>query len=81
MLCILRKRQLTLRPPAVRRECRTLSKIEFRQFTDALDKLKNELIDGVSKYDLLISYHDPQTSPEAHFGPAFLPFHREYVKQ
>lgn len=39
------------------------------------------MIDSSSKFDLIIQYHLPSSAPEAHFGPAFLPYHRELLKQ
>lgn len=66
---------------SVRRECRTLSEGELQNYFDTLNLLKSSAIDSSSKYDLLINYHLPEAAPEAHFGPGFLPYHRELLKQ
>lgn len=66
---------------ALRKEYRAMSDEERRRYHEAVKKLKTDRIDGMSKYDLLVIYHTPQEAPEAHWGPAFLPYHREYLKQ
>lgn len=67
--------------PALRKEYRMLTDAERQKYHAALNKLKVNKIDGLSKYDLLVIRHDPKYSPGAHFGPALLPFHREMLKQ
>uniref|UniRef100_A0A915HG19 Uncharacterized protein n=1 Tax=Romanomermis culicivorax TaxID=13658 RepID=A0A915HG19_ROMCU len=64
----------------IRRECRTLSPDQFRAWHRAVRGLKETYIDSRSKYDLIVFYHLPQTAPAAHFGPSFLPYHRELLK-
>lgn len=66
---------------AVRKEIRMLSDDERKRYFDALNSLKNDKIGDMTKYDLLTIYHTPDESPGAHWGPAFLPFHRELLKQ
>lgn len=66
---------------AERKEYRMMSDEERTAFHAAMNRLKTEEIDGTSKYDLLVIYHTPAESPGAHWGPAFLPFHRELLKQ
>lgn len=66
---------------AQRKEIRQMSDDERQKFFAALNRLKNEKIDNISMYDLLVIYHTPEESPGAHWGPAFLPFHREWLKQ
>ena len=39
----------------------------------------NEMIDGMSKYHILVQLHDYHYAPFAHRGASFLPWHREYV--
>jgi hypothetical protein len=65
----------------MRKEYRQMSDAERSKFHKALNRLKFDQIDGMSKYDLLVIYHTPPESPGAHWGPAFLPFHREWIKQ
>lgn len=65
----------------LRKEYRAMSDEERRRYHEAVRRLKSDRIDGMSKYDLLVVYHTPQEAPEAHWGPAFLPYHREYLKQ
>lgn len=64
-----------------RKEYRTLTDDERKAFHAVLNALKTTEIDGVSKYNLLVEYHAPATSPAAHFGCSFLPWHREFLKQ
>ncbi len=66
---------------AVRKEYRMLTEEERKRFHDAILKLKHNVIDGLGKYDIIVHWHTPEESPGAHFGPAFLPFHRELLKQ
>lgn len=77
------KRQLPERVlrPALRKEYRMLTDYERGKFHNAMNRLKNDVIDNVGKYDLLSIYHTPEHSPGAHWGPAFLPFHRELLKE
>jgi tyrosinase len=68
----LRKNQVTLTDP------------EKRRFIDALFKLKAEIKPGntLSTYDMFVKVHDDAMKDGyAHRGPAFLPWHREYLKR
>lgn len=65
--------------PAKRREYRSLSKDDRNKFHQAVNSLKDTQMDGRSKYDILVSYHQASMAPGAHFGPAFLGFHREFL--
>ena len=71
--------------PCVRREIRQLKLSERTALFRALNDMKTTIItsevDGtrVSEYDALTRMHRGDLSPEAHFGPAFLPFHRHYL--
>jgi hypothetical protein len=65
----------------IRKELRMMSEDERQRYQAGMAKIKKDKIDGRSKYDLLTIYHTPQESPGAHWGPAFLPFHRELLKQ
>lgn len=66
---------------AYRKEIRMMSDDERRRYQNAIVRLKTDKIDGLSKYDLFVIYHTPEEAPGAHWGPAFLPYHRELLKQ
>lgn len=68
-------------PKAIRKEYRRLTDEERNRFHVAINRLKSDTVDNLSKYDLLVLYHTPQQAPGAHWGPAFLPWHRELLKQ
>ena len=76
-----RKRQsdVTADRRDVRRDYRTLSDVDRASFHAALNGIKSTLIDGMSIYDLFVAFHQANMAPGAHFGPAFLPFHREML--
>uniref|UniRef100_A0A0R3RX42 Tyrosinase_Cu-bd domain-containing protein n=1 Tax=Elaeophora elaphi TaxID=1147741 RepID=A0A0R3RX42_9BILA len=62
---------------AIRKEYRQLSEEERERFHNALNQLK---LSG--DYDKIAQWHsNPQLSGGAHSGPAFLPWHREYIKR
>ena len=63
----------------VRKEYRMMTDFERNRFHDALNQMKTTLIDGISQYDIIVLNHGVNVAPGAHFGAAFLPFHREYV--
>ena len=67
------------RDPVLRKEYRMMSDFERNRFHDALNQMKRKMVDGVSQFDILVINHFVNFSPGAHFGPAFLPFHREFV--
>lgn len=62
---------------AIRKEYRQLSEEERQRFHSALDRLKRS-----GDYDKIAQWHSkPELSGGAHSGPAFLPWHREYIKR
>uniref|UniRef100_A0A914WVH7 Tyrosinase copper-binding domain-containing protein n=1 Tax=Plectus sambesii TaxID=2011161 RepID=A0A914WVH7_9BILA len=65
---------------AIRQEIRSMSEQDRRLFVYALRSLKKSMIDGVSKYDLIVMLSHPVLAPGAHVGAAFLPWHREYLR-
>lgn len=67
-------------PMTVRKEYRTMSDQERGIFHFVLRALKQQKIDGVSKYDLLVQLSHPAVAPGAHVGAAYLPWHREYLR-
>ena len=74
------KRQTTAgRERARRKEYRALSDNERARFHHAVNVLKNSYMDGESKYDMFVRYHQAKEAPGAHFGPAFLGWHRELL--
>lgn len=59
-------------------------KVGFSQLSDlerSGQALESDMLDGRSKFDLLVWYHQPSQAPAAHWGPAFLPWHREFLRQ
>lgn len=66
---------------AYRKEIRALTDDERKRYFDAINRLKSDTVAGISKYDSLVMFHSEKDSPGAHWGPAFLPFHREFLKQ
>uniref|UniRef100_A0A5S6QIU3 Apple domain-containing protein n=1 Tax=Trichuris muris TaxID=70415 RepID=A0A5S6QIU3_TRIMR len=71
------RKQLTA---VLRREVRSLTMDEWSRFVQAMDRMKHDQIDGMSKYDILTTIHGSKYSPGSLFGPAFLPYHREFLK-
>lgn len=69
----------TVQKKAVRKEYRMLSDEERYRLHRALNVLKNTFMDGVSMYDVFVRLHQANVAPGAHFGPAFLPYHRELL--
>lgn len=67
-------------PISVRKEIRSMTEDERLLFQVAVRSLKWDKIDGVSKYDLLVTLHHPALAPGAYVGAAFLPWHREYLR-
>lgn len=70
-------------PTCVRKEYRTLSDSNRQALHAAFNRLKTTVVPGTkenrSEYDVLTSYHRSESAVAAHFGPAFLPWHREYL--
>ena len=64
---------------ALRQEIRALSDADRESFHSAMNQLKSEMMDGISKYDLFVNFHRATMAPGAHFGAAFLPWHREML--
>lgn len=63
--------------PALRKEYRQLSSSERERFHRAIHELKRS-----GEYDRITHWHShPEYSGGAHSGPAFLPWHREFLKR
>ena len=73
------KRQAPTNQRAVRKEYRSLTDHEREKLHQALNAMKSTMVDGMSMYDVIVMNHAAYRAPAAHFGPAFLPFHREYL--
>ncbi|KAL3117198.1 hypothetical protein niasHT_007601 [Heterodera trifolii] len=65
----------------VRKEYRMMSDSERTHLHNALNMLKEKRVDNISIWDLHILLHYPNSAPAAHWGPAFLPWHREFLRQ
>lgn len=74
------KRQATNKP-AVRKDYRALTDQERDVIHYAMNRLKKETVDKTNKWDLFTAFHYPQQAPSAHWGPGFLPWHREFLRQ
>ena len=60
----------------IRRNLKTLSDPEKQDFINAVWALKRN-----GKYDLYVRWHAIAMNRGAHNGPAFLPWHREYLRR
>lgn len=70
--------------PAIRKEYHTLTDEELKRFHDCLKRMKNDPylgVSGVSEYNMFVYNHRNVSAPGAHEGPAFLGFHREFLKR
>lgn len=65
----------------VRKEYRMLTETERNNLNQAMNALKSKYIDNVTIWDLHTLIHYPDSAPGAHWGPAFLPWHREFLRQ
>ena len=73
------KHQIRRYSKAVRKEYRMLTDRERSRLHRAMNELKRADMDGLSRYDVIAQMHAANRAPAAHFGPAFLGFHREYL--
>uniref|UniRef100_A0AC35FDD3 Tyrosinase copper-binding domain-containing protein n=1 Tax=Panagrolaimus sp. PS1159 TaxID=55785 RepID=A0AC35FDD3_9BILA len=64
-----------------RKEYRMLTENERKNLNEAMNALKSKYIDNVTIWDLHTLIHYPDSAPGAHWGPAFLPWHREFLRQ
>ncbi|KAF7635657.1 hypothetical protein Mgra_00004900 [Meloidogyne graminicola] len=65
----------------IRKEYRMMTDFERKQLQLAIIALKQKHIDNVSIWDLHTLVHYPNSAVAAHWGPAFLPWHREFLRQ
>ncbi|KJH47075.1 hypothetical protein DICVIV_06835 [Dictyocaulus viviparus] len=66
---------------SIRKEIRMLNDVERQNLWNAMNKLKSIDIDNITIWDLHTLVHYPDSAPGAHWGPAFLPWHREFLRQ
>lgn len=71
-------------PTCLRKEYRTLSESSRRQLHEALNIMKTTVVDSNAnenrtEYDVFVGYHRFDVANGAHYGPAFLAWHREYL--
>ena len=65
--------------PKLRKEYRCLTNQERQNLHNALNAMKSTLVGNQTQYDIFVLHHTFENAPEAHWGPAFLGFHREYL--
>uniref|UniRef100_A0A914VXJ7 Tyrosinase copper-binding domain-containing protein n=1 Tax=Plectus sambesii TaxID=2011161 RepID=A0A914VXJ7_9BILA len=76
-----KRRESGQQPKAIRKEYRLMSDDERARLVSAMQRMKQGKIDGISKWDIQTARHYPDNAPGAHWGPAFLPWHREFLRQ
>ena len=57
--------------------------VDFHAALDAMSRtmVQDSRGNSVSEYQLITSLHRFRLAPAAHNGPAFLPWHREYINR
>lgn len=65
----------------VRKEYRQLTDDERNRFHKGLQYLKETKIGNLSRYDIFTRMHQFVHAPGAHSGPAFLAWHREFLRR
>uniref|UniRef100_A0A7I4YIC8 Tyrosinase_Cu-bd domain-containing protein n=1 Tax=Haemonchus contortus TaxID=6289 RepID=A0A7I4YIC8_HAECO len=76
-----RRRKKRETKKSIRREIRMVSAEERQRLWKAMNALKETTIDNITVWDLHTLVHYPDSAPGAHWGPAFLPWHREFLRQ
>uniref|UniRef100_A0A0N4ZAV1 Tyrosinase_Cu-bd domain-containing protein n=1 Tax=Parastrongyloides trichosuri TaxID=131310 RepID=A0A0N4ZAV1_PARTI len=71
----------TIKRRLIRKEYRMLTNQERESLHNAMNELKQKTIDNITLWDLHILIHYPDSAPGAHWGAAFLPWHREFLRQ
>lgn len=71
-------------PLVTRREFREFSRDERTRFGEAVRQVADTIVDenedpDTSQYDLFVRMHQLLGAPGAHQGPAFLPWHRQFL--
>ncbi|XP_076113632.1 tyrosinase-like protein 2 [Mytilus galloprovincialis] len=63
----------------VRRECRSLSKMERNEIWDAINALKKDKSKEPNVYDWFADFHTKRAVYSVHYGPNFFGWHRYYT--
>ncbi|XP_052065985.1 tyrosinase-like protein 2 [Mytilus californianus] len=63
----------------IRRECRQLTREEFKEMVDAINTLKNDKSLFPSVYDFVADYHTNEAVKSVHFGSNFFGWHKMYI--
>ncbi|CAI4231940.1 unnamed protein product [Auanema sp. JU1783] len=66
---------------SIRKEIRMMTAEERNNLFQAMNGLKGRMIDNITAWDLHTLVHYPDSAPGAHWGAAFLPWHREFLRQ
>ncbi|XP_071121460.1 tyrosinase-like protein 2 [Mytilus edulis] len=63
----------------IRRECRALTREEFKEMVDAINALKKDKSMSPNVYDYIADYHTNEAVNSVHFGSNFFGWHKMYI--
>ena len=69
----------TVPTPGLRKEYRCLTDRERQNLHDAFNAMKSKKVGDQTQYDIFVLHHIFKSAPGAHWGPAFLPWHRIFL--